>query len=155
MTIIIRSAEEADIPQLCAVTKTFIEESKYGWSYSHIAAEATWREYLAHEEICVFIALDGDVIAGGFTATYGREFTNEIIGYVMKFYVMPNYRSTRTAILLAAKLVEWFDMHSCIDSFSTSTAEINDLSERAYVKLLARQGYVEIGPTLIRRAVNG
>ena len=147
--MIVRPAVEADVHQLCEIARTFIEESDHGWIYSREVSQDTWRRYIEHDEMVVLMADQDGVLAGGAVVAHDRDFTLNRIGYLVKFYVLPAFRKTRAAVLIAKACAEWFDAHKCWASFATATAGIG--ADEAFVKLMQRQGYEPCGPTLMRK----
>lgn len=148
--VIVRQAAEADLPQLLEIARTFVEESRYGWPYSPEVAEHTWRSYLARDDMAVLVADRDGAIVGGAVLAHDRDFTLNRIGYVVKFYILPAHRRTRAAFLVCQAMCEWFDENQCWAAFATSTANIG--ASEAYVKLMARYGFGDCGPTLMRTA---
>ena len=99
------------------------------------------------------IVEDDSGMSGAVLVGYGREFCTERIGYVEKLYVHPRARGTRAGRVLASGADEWFRQHLCWVAFATATAGVGQ--DRRFVNLLAKVGFVEIGPTLQRDYANG
>ena len=148
----VRRAVETDIPQLCEIARAFIEESRYGWSYSPEVSCNTWQRYIDADDIAVLVADRRGELLGGAVVAHERDFTAQRIGYVIKFYILPEHRKTRAAFLIAAKMNEWFDHHLCWAAFATSTANIGPSETESYTKLMQRSGFENCGPTLMRKA---
>lgn len=145
----VREATEADLPQLCEIARTFIEESDHGFVYSPEVAEHTWRRFIADDSMAVLAVVRGDEIMGGAVVAHDRPFTLNRVGYLIKFYFLPAYRKTRGPILAISAANHWFDAHDCWETFATAMARIG--TDETFEKLLTRHGYEPCGPTFVRR----
>ena len=147
--MIVRTCDEKDLPQLCEIARTFVEESEHSFAYSPEVAEHTWRRYIADDSMAVLAVVEGDTILGGAVVAHDRPFTLNRVGYLIKFYFLPAYRRTRGPILAIEAANLWFDAHDCWAIFATAMAKIG--TNETFEKLLTRHGYERCGPTFVRR----
>ena len=141
----IRKAEEKDIPQLKALAKTFIEESKYPYTYSEAVVEINIRTYLSTPLVDFIVAeLDGKIL-GGFILVHAFDWAPEKTTYMSKFFISPECRGTEAARALAKEAVR---LRQGI-MFITSTAGIDDRKDRMFENLFKREGFAECGKALV------
>lgn len=129
------------ITDLVEAGKTFMQESKYSLTFS----EKNMLEAL----FCVYIDPDGalivdyneDVLTGFAVVQRTNECHKEYIGYLNKFYVMPDKRRTKASIRLMKIVTEWFDNKDCVYSFANAMAMIGH--DEAFIKLMKKFDYKE------------
>lgn len=126
----------------------FCNESAYGWTFNLKNAIEEMELYCLSDEAGVFIIKADDNIAGFAFAALDSSFHSEIIGYISKFFIMPNYRRTKAGRMLSEYIILWFDDMGCAHSFATSTANIGQ--DKLFVNLFAKKGYSKCGFSLVR-----
>ena len=143
-----RVATPEDLPVLLALAETFVAESALGYRFDPASAErAFWLHMVEPSADVLLVDGDGGVAALAIVAT-DDHFTAEPIGYLVKFYVMPDARGTGVGRALIDACVRWFDERTCVDAWATATAGIGQ--DRAFVALLGKVGFSPVGPTLRR-----
>lgn len=129
--------------------QTFIEETKYGVSYSPSESLSyLWRLY-NDPDTAIFVEYREDTFSGFAIVSRDREFQNEYFGFLSKFYVMPNARGTETARNLIRQCTTWFDASECIFSFASATGNVGE--DKLFINLLLKFGYKILGTTLTRK----
>lgn len=147
---IIRKAVIHDIPQLCELTKMFIESSKWGFTYDDVIAIEQLYGFITQPISDVLVAEFDGVIAAGAIVVAQKDLTVETQGFLHKLFVHPDYRKTLATPHIVQACVDWFDERNCHHSFSTSTGNLSVEAICAYTKLMRKYGYEESGPTLFR-----
>jgi GNAT superfamily N-acetyltransferase len=128
---------EEEFLMLC---ERFLDESAYDLKFSKSNALLTYYGYVntPDAEFIVIRDDDGTVQAAALVMLDYFAHTRPF-GYIVKFYVLPEYRGGTIAVRLIKKCNEWFDEHGTITDFSTPLAKIGD--ENIALGLLKRLGY--------------
>lgn len=144
-----------NIAELCLITREFIEESYWGFTYDEEVVFNQLLNYIIDDNSDVYITRIDGVIAGGAILIAAQDLCTEKLGYIHKFYIRPQYRKTLAARFLSQKCAEWFDEKNCFVSFSTDTGNIYDTPLICvFQNLMGKCGYVASGATLYRNRGN-
>lgn len=150
-----RLATATDLPELLALAREFIAESNYGWTFHREIAESTFRRDIDHEQTDVLVVDADGQIAGCAIVAHDRDFVEQRLGFIVKFFIRQAHRGTAAGRLLAAGCVEWLKEKLCWAAFVTATANIGAAQDRQFANLFAKFGFVACGPTLMRDFARG
>ena len=131
----------------------FHKESLYskelGMTYSSLHAYNTLFGAIHDPNSAIMVDYTDNVLNGAAIVQKVREYHDEYMGYLSKFYVNPKSRQSRSGFRLFQDCVDWFDKNDCKISFCTATADVgrND----AFVRLAEKFGYVSDGTGILRR----
>ena len=142
-----RAATPEDLPVLLALAETFVAESALGYRFDGASAERAFWLYLVEPTADVLVVGGSSRLAGVAIVT-DDHFIAEPIGYLIKFYVVPDARGTGAGRALIGACVDWFDKRGCVDAWATATAGIGQ--DPAFVALMGKAGFSPVGPTLRR-----
>lgn len=153
MTSTIVDAWDYRITDIAKAGKVFIEESAYNLTYSEQnTLNALYAAFL-DTDAALLVDYTDDVINGFAHVQRMNEGHVEYLGYLNKFYVLPDRRHTRAGVRLVELACEWFDNKDCEMSFANAMARIG--RDAAFIRLMKLFGYEETnGGTLIRRINN-
>lgn len=149
MTYRTRTATPDDMPAMLAIAKAFTEESALPHGFDRGAANAALWRYLHAAATDVLLVTTHEVPAGGAIVAVDLDFTAQPLGYLVKFYVMPEHRGTTAGRRLIRACVDWFDARACVDCWATATAGIGE--DGPFIALLGKVGFAPVGPTLRRQ----
>jgi len=135
------------VSDVLTVAKTFIQESQHPVTYSPEGLAYVWRVF-NDPNSAILLNYQNDEIAGVAIVTRSTDFCAEYMGYLIKFYIMPSGRKTRAARELMQEVVQWFDTNECVTSFGSAAAGIGQ--DQAYINLLSKFGYKELGRAMVR-----
>lgn len=105
----VRPATLKDMPSLLAMARQFILEAPNysGRELNENALEANLTAVIQGQG-AIFVTEHKDVLTGGIVCLTTKDwFNNQIIAFEQVFYVVPEYRSTQSALLLIDSLVSW------------------------------------------------
>lgn len=146
--ISIRTAEADDAPAILSLSEAFIHESDWGLSFDRDHAWGRIWSHIHDDSTDYVTAWDGDLLAGVCHVGTDRDYTQETLGYVIKFYVMPEHRGTPVSRALMSAAMEWFEARDCRFVFATSTAGVG-ASGQLYKNMMGKFGFADCGPTLV------
>lgn len=107
--MIVRSATLDDLPALIEIARQFIHEAP-NYASRELDEQALQDNLSAviNGMGAVFVVEQGQEIAGGIVCLTSKDwFNNQIIAFEQVFYVKPEYRSTRAALLLIDVFLNW------------------------------------------------
>lgn len=145
----IRTCTIHDIPALLKLTKDFIGESGWGFTFDHETAARDLLEHIESELCVIYLAEVENIPAGYAICIASTDFTLEKQGFLHKFYIAPDFRKTTLPRQLSRQCAKWFDAQDCLYSFTTSTARIGK-SIKTFANLLSKDGFTECGPCMVR-----
>ena len=105
----VRPATLKDMPSLLAMARQFILEAPNysGRELNENALEANLTAVIQGQG-AIFVTEHKDVLTGGIVCLTTKDsFNNQIIAFEQVFYVVPEYRSTQSALLLIDSFVSW------------------------------------------------
>lgn len=143
--MIIRRAEEKDIPGIKKLAESFISESKYPYTYNEQVVEITIKTWLVCREADFIVAEENGEILGGFIIVHYPDWTPETTTYMVKFFVSPEARGLDVGRALAKEAVR---LRRGI-MFITSTGGIDDRKDRMFENLFKREGFAECGKAFV------
>ena len=128
---------EEEFLMLC---ERFLEESEYDLEFCKDHALLTYYAYKGADD-AGFIAIRDKVgVLQGAALVVADYFAHaRPFGYVVKFYVLPEYRGGMVAAKLIKGCNKWFDERGTIADFATPLAKIGDNNKA--LGLLRRLGY--------------
>ena len=105
----VRPATLKDMPSLLAMARQFILEAPNysGRELNENALEANLTAVIQGQG-AIFVTEHKDALTGGIVCLTTKDwFNNQIIAFEQVFYVVPEYRSTQSALLLIDSFVSW------------------------------------------------
>lgn len=142
-----RKANINDIPQLLEVTKSFLLESQWGWTYNEANSINSFLLAITHDDMDVIVVDDSGIKAVSVLSTES-DFTNEIVGDIVEFYVMPDARGTGAGRALLKASCDWFDEKGCVNVFVKATANIGN--DTAFINLFKKYNFNVFSKVLVR-----
>jgi len=127
------------IEDIISAGKVFLEESDYPLKYSENNSYRALFNTLHDPDGCILVDYTGDTLNGFAVLQRTDECHHEYIGYLNKFYVLPNRRLTKASIRLMKEVTEWFDKRQCVLSFANAMARVGH--DAAFIKLLQKFQY--------------
>ena len=107
--MIVRPATLDDLPDLLEIARQFIQEAP-NYSSRELDEQALTENLsqVIQGAGTVFVAVQDHEIAGGIVCLTTKDwFNNQIIAFEQVFYVKPEYRGTRAALLLIDVFLNW------------------------------------------------
>ena len=105
----VRPATLKDMPSLLAMARQFILEAP-NYSGRELNEDALEENLTAviRGQGAIFVTEHKDALTGGIVCLTTKDwFNNQIIAFEQVFYVVPEYRSTQSALLLIDSFVSW------------------------------------------------
>ena len=140
----VRPATLKDMPSLLAMARQFILEAPNysGRELNENALEANLTAVIQGQG-AIFVTEHKDVLTGGIVCLTTKDwFNNQIIAFEQVFYVVPEYRSTQSALLLIDSFVSWSKhMNAKRVQCGTTTG----ISTDGCVRLYRHFGFTEYG----------
>lgn len=105
----VRPATLKDMPSLLAMARQFILEAPNysGRELNENALEENLTAVIQGQG-AIFVTEHKDALTGGIVCLTTKDwFNNQIIAFEQVFYVVPEYRSTQSALLLIDSFVSW------------------------------------------------
>ena len=140
----VRPATLKDMPSLLAMARQFILEAPNysGRDLNENALEANLTAVIQGQG-AIFVTEHKDVLTGGIVCLTTKDwFNNQIIAFEQVFYVVPEYRSTQSALLLIDSFVGWSKhMNAKRVQCGTTTG----ISTDGCVRLYRHFGFTEYG----------
>lgn len=140
----VRPATLKDMPSLLAMARQFILEAPNysGRELNENALEANLTAVIQGQG-AIFVTEHKDVLTGGIVCLTTKDwFNNQIIAFEQVFYVVPEYRSTQSALLLIDSFVGWSKhMNAKRVQCGTTTG----ISTDGCVRLYRHFGFTEYG----------
>ena len=140
----VRPATLKDMPSLLAMARQFILEAPNYSSreLNENALEANLTAVIQGQG-AIFVTEHKDVLTGGIVCLTTKDwFNNQIIAFEQVFYVVPEYRSTQSALLLIDSFVSWSKhMNAKRVQCGTTTG----ISTNGCVRLYRHFGFTEYG----------
>ena len=140
----VRPATLKDMPSLLAMARQFILEAPNysGRELNENALEANLTAVIQGQG-AIFVTEHKDALTGGIVCLTTKDwFNNQIIAFEQVFYVVPEYRSTQSALLLIDSLVSWSKhMNAKRVQCGTTTG----ISTDGCVRLYRHFGFTEYG----------
>lgn len=147
--MITRLAVESDLPHLVAIGREFMEEGKWGWTYSDSRAAKTFLTSILHPECdTVVIEKDGKIL-GAAVLSYENDFQIENVGDIVEFYITKEARGTVAGRMLLDASCDWFDKNNCVNVFVKATGNIEN-NGKAFQNLFAKQGFKVFSDVMVR-----
>ena len=145
--MIVRAASPADMPVMLEIAREFVAEIGWGWTFDPLASQRTLETYLAHAGSEILLA-EGAQVRGACIVTSGRQFSYERIAEIDKLFVRSAYRGTAVSRVLLDAAISWARERRCVAVVGSSIARLPHGS-RLFANLLAKRGFVEVGPVLV------
>lgn len=139
----------SDIARACSL---FINESNYPIDYSDENTQYTLWSMFSDVDTALLVNYTDDVFNGFAIVQRTDEFHKQYFGYLSKFYILPERRKTRAALLLMQEAVDWFDT-KCVVSFATATAGIGN--DEGFIKLCKKFDYTQTQTGMLVRKQYG
>ena len=140
----VRPATLKDMPSLLAMARQFILEAPNysGRELDENALEANLTAVIQGQG-AIFVTEHKDALTGGIVCLTTKDwFNNQIIAFEQVFYVVPEYRSTQSALLLIDSFVGWSKhMNAKRVQCGTTTG----ISTDGCVRLYRHFGFTEYG----------
>ena len=140
----VRPATLKDMPSLLAMARQFILEAPNysGRELNENALEANLAAVIQGQG-AIFVTEHKDALTGGIVCLTTKDwFNNQIIAFEQVFYVVPDYRSTQSALLLIDSFVGWSKhMNAKRVQCGTTTG----ISTDGCVRLYRHFGFTEYG----------
>ena len=140
----VRPATLKDMPSLLAMARQFILEAPnyLGRELNENALEANLTAVIQGQG-AIFVTEHKDALTGGIVCLTTKDwFNNQIIAFEQVFYVVPEYRSTQSALLLIDSFVSWSKhMNAKRVQCGTTTG----ISTDGCVRLYRHFGFTEYG----------
>lgn len=140
----VRPATLKDMPSLLAMARQFILEAPNysGRELNENALEANLTAVIQGQG-AIFVTEHKDALTGGIVCLTTKDwFNNQIIAFEQVFYVVPEYRSTQSALLLIDSFVGWSKhMNAKRVQCGTTTG----ISTNGCVRLYRHFGFTEYG----------
>ena len=140
----VRPATLKDMPSLLAMARQFILEAPNysGRELDENALEANLTAVIQGQG-AIFVTEHKDVLTGGIVCLTTKDwFNNQIIAFEQVFYIVPEYRSTQSALLLIDSFVSWSKhMNAKRVQCGTTTG----ISTNGCVRLYRHFGFTEYG----------
>ena len=140
----VRPATLKDMPSLLAMARQFILEAPNysGRELNENALEANLTAVIQGQG-AIFVTEHKDALTGGIVCLTTKDwFNNQIIAFEQVFYVVPEYRSTQSALLLIDGFVSWSKhMNAKRVQCGTTTG----ISTDGCVRLYRHFGFTEYG----------
>lgn len=147
--MIIRPAEEADLPQILSVTEQGTRESAFEGTYDHERTTDYVRTHMYWDKAATIVAIDDDEkLVGGFIAIAGHEMWAERLCGLSKFWVLQ--RRTNTARLLVQALIDFAEERECMSIYVSATAQLAQKEQKLFENLLTRSGFDYAGAVMKR-----
>ena len=140
----VRPATLKDMPSLLAMARQFILEAPNysGRELNENALEANLTAVIQGQG-AIFVTEHKDVLTGGIVCLTTKDwFNNQIIAFEQVFYVVPEYRSTQSALLLIDSFVGW-SKH--MDAKRVQCGTTTGISTDGCVRLYRHFGFTEYG----------
>lgn len=135
------------------LSKTYAEETQYGINFSVIKGHEFLFNAVHNLDTGLFINIIDSVVTGAVIVHRKQEFTKEYFGFILKFYVMPEYRGTSTARSLMTEAMQWFDKNQVVYSYIAPAGMIGQ--DKLFINLLKKFKYEQGNPTYIRKGNYG
>lgn len=119
----------------------FIKESNYNILYNERNTINSFYNIIEAEDADLILDYTESTLNGLAIVQRTNEFHSEYFGYLNKFYVLPDRRSTRAAFRLMQECVDWFDTMQCKYVFTSATGGIN--RDKAFIKLCLKYGFTQ------------
>lgn len=140
----VRPATLKDMPSLLAMARQFILEAP-NYSGRELDENALEENLTAviQGQGAIFVTEHNDALTGGIVCLTTKDwFNNQIIAFEQVFYVVPEYRSTQSALLLIDSFVGWSKhMNAKRVQCGTTTG----ISTDGCVRLYRHFGFTEYG----------
>lgn len=148
--ITIRVAGLDDVPDLIAIMREAVAETRWNLRFNLERAVATFREMIESDWADVLLARENTTPAGFAIIGLDDDFHDEALGYVLKFYVRAQFRKTACGRQLAKACAIWFDETGARATFASPAANIGQ--DKLFQNLLAKVGYMPTAATMTRLA---
>ena len=149
---IVREAYATDMDGLLNMGRRFTDEtSQYGATFSARQTKNTMSKFLLSPESTILVVQRGEAMLAGTMLAAQAQFTEELFGYVVKFFVAPGARGSGASRALLAASMEWFAEKRCRYVFATAAAAISPKQDREFENLFAKFGFASLGATMMRK----
>ena len=150
-----RIATAEDLDGLVDIAESFVAETGYAIEFDRDLARNTLWSYIYDGHADRDVLVCGDPVVGGAMVVSASEFQAKPFCYVVKLFVAPVGRGQGVAKELLTSIKNWAIERGCSHIFATATAGLADREQRAFVALMRRAGYAEVGPVLCREVSDG
>lgn len=143
----LRVATQEDIAELVAMGQQFIKEAPNysGRTIQTKALEQNLTAIINGDGAIFLVELNNITVGGIVCATTNDWFSDQVIAFEQVFYVKPEYRATRAALLLLDAFVEWAkSMNADRVQCGTTTG----IQTKGCLRLYERFGFREYGTLL-------
>lgn len=106
--------------------------------------------YILDEDAMCRLCVKDNKIVGFYLMARDKEFFEEYIAYIKLFYVMPDYRNGRVAMLLAKDLVATLEKYDVTLAMTTSSAGMGKKNEISFKKIMAFVGFEQKNDCLMK-----
>lgn len=148
--MILRPAEDADLPQILAMTEEGTRESAFQGTFNAERATEYFRTYMHWDAASAIVAVEGDEILGAYCAVVGHEMWEEPLCGLLKFWVRPTARRSMVARRLVAHLIKFAQQRECLSIYVSAAAQLGKTQQRLFENLLTRVGFEHAGATMKR-----
>lgn len=147
--MIIRPAEEADVPQILDLIEQGTRESAFEGTYDRERATDYVRTHMHWDEAAAIVAIDdNEELAGGFIAIASHEMWRERLCGLCKFWVLQ--RRSPVARSLVNRLIEFARERECMSIYVSATAQLARKEQKLFENLLTRAGFDYAGAVMKR-----
>ena len=150
-----RKIASADIDSMVECADRFFNESRNKRFTENLPKfRALIEEAMKREQIAVLVTLDGATVVSYAILNVTDDFTNELIGDMYQFYVLPEYRGKGVSRLIAQAVVDQFDAWGCPLSHVCADTGIDDdgTTTRLFANLWGKFGYKQTGVIMTRES---
>lgn len=147
--MIARKSTINDLPELVKLGQEFMDETRWGWTYSPDNALRSYYTHITHPE-CDIIQVNDEngVLLGAAMVSIENDFQVENVGDINEFYVSAKARGTGASRVLMQALCDWFDEMKCINVFVKATANVGN--DQAFINLFNKYGFKVFSQVLVR-----
>ena len=124
--------------EFCELAKAFVNESGWNLTYNEERAKQSFRNFQYDDNVAFVVTRKGDDVIAAAVVVLDYLAHDEPFGYILKFYIKPEYRNGRESTKLINTCNKWFDENGAVACFCSPFAKIDD---KAAEKLMKLTGY--------------
>jgi len=148
--VILRPAEDADLPQILAMAEEGTGESAFEGTFNRERATAYLRAYMHWSEASAIVAVEGSEILGGYCAVSSYEMWEEPLCGLLKFWVKPSARRSPVARALVDHVIGFAAQTECLSIYVSASAQLTKTQQRLFENLMKGAGFEYAGVIMKR-----